>query len=265
MRLLADCGESPATLTPVAIETSGGLFVAALVASGRAVYAINPLATSRYRDRHRSSRAKSDAADAIVLANVLRTDIAQHRPLPDNSDELLALRVLTRAQQDAVWDRIRLTNRIRALLKQYFPAAIGAFDRGGRHRLDSAAARPSCGQHRHRRRHVCVDAHTVSRCCCDGPADPVASPPRPPACSSSCAPRRSTSHRRSRRRWACQLAALARPARCHLPQRRRSHRPGRGTVRRSRVSTDHRQLSRRRCVDRIPAAGRDRRRPASLP
>jgi hypothetical protein len=65
-------------LTPVAIESSTGLFVAALVASGREVFAINPLATSRYRDRYRdryrSSRAKSDAVDAIVLAKVLRTD-----------------------------------------------------------------------------------------------------------------------------------------------------------------------------------------------
>src|SRR3954453_1024630 len=96
VELLAACGEHPGELTPVAIESSKGLFVAALVASGRAVFAINPLATSRYRDRHRSSRAKSDAVDAIVLANILRTDRHQHRPMPAYSDEVLALRVLTR-------------------------------------------------------------------------------------------------------------------------------------------------------------------------
>ena len=55
--LLTAAGETSEELTPVAIETSKGLSVAALVASGRAMYAINPLATSRYRDRHRSSRA----------------------------------------------------------------------------------------------------------------------------------------------------------------------------------------------------------------
>jgi hypothetical protein len=141
VELLADCGETPSTLTPVAIEASKGLFVAALVASGRSVFAINPLATSRYRDRHRSSRAKSDSVDAIVLANILRTDAHQHRTLPGDSDDVRALRVLTRAQQDAVWDRVRMSNRVRALLKQFFPTAIVAFDRGGKHRLDSAACR----------------------------------------------------------------------------------------------------------------------------
>jgi transposase len=141
VELLATCGEHPGGLTPVAIESSKGLFVAALVASGRQVFAINPLATSRYRDRHRSSRAKSDAVDAIVLANILRTDRHQHRPLPSDSDEVRALRVLTRAQQDAVWDRVRMTNRVRSLLKQFFPGALGAFERGGKHRLDSSACR----------------------------------------------------------------------------------------------------------------------------
>jgi hypothetical protein len=34
-----------------------------------------------------------------------------------------------------------MTNRIRAVLRQFFPAAIDAFDRGGKHRLDSAACR----------------------------------------------------------------------------------------------------------------------------
>ncbi len=39
----------------VGIETDRGLFVAALVAAGYLVFAVNPLSTSRYRDRHASS------------------------------------------------------------------------------------------------------------------------------------------------------------------------------------------------------------------
>jgi transposase len=141
VEVLGEHGERADTLVPVAIETSNGLFVAALVASGRAVYAINPLAVSRYRDRYRSSRAKSDAVDAVVLANILRTDAHAHRPLPADSELVRSLRVLTRAQQDAIWDRVTATNRVRAVLRAFFPAAIAAFERGGKHRLDSAACR----------------------------------------------------------------------------------------------------------------------------
>jgi transposase len=125
----------------VAIETSKGLLVAGLRAAGRRVFAINPLAVSRYRDRYRSSRGKSDAFDAMVLANILRTDREAHRPLPADSLEVQTLRALTRAQQDAVEDRTALTNRVRALLKEFFPAALAAFERGGKHRLVSASAR----------------------------------------------------------------------------------------------------------------------------
>ena len=39
----------------VGTETERGLFVAAMVAAGYAVYAINPKAVDRYRDRHRQA------------------------------------------------------------------------------------------------------------------------------------------------------------------------------------------------------------------
>lgn len=125
----------------VAIETSRGLLVAGLRAAGREVYAINPLAVSRYRDRYRTSRGKSDAFDAMVLANILRTDRDAHRPLPADSVEIQALQVLTRAQQDAIWEKTALTNQIRSLLKAFYPTALAAFERGGKHRLDSPASR----------------------------------------------------------------------------------------------------------------------------
>ncbi|MEV1069993.1 transposase [Streptomyces sp. NPDC050263] len=74
LHLLAEHGDSPDDPIPVAIETSRGLLVACLQASGRRVYAINPMAVARYRDRHTVSRKKSDHQDAVVLANVPRTD-----------------------------------------------------------------------------------------------------------------------------------------------------------------------------------------------
>lgn len=111
----------------VGIETDRGLLVAALRAAGHRVFAINPKAVSRYRDRRAVSGAKSDPGDALVLADLLRTDRHAHRPLPADSVELAALRVLARAHQDAVWHRQQTANRLRSLLREYFPAALQAF------------------------------------------------------------------------------------------------------------------------------------------
>lgn len=71
---------------PVGIETPRGLLVAALRASGRRVYSISPMAVARYRERYSVSRKKSDHADAVVLANIRRTDAHAHRSLPNDSE-----------------------------------------------------------------------------------------------------------------------------------------------------------------------------------
>ena len=127
LQLLAAAGDSGQESIPVAIETSRGLLVACLRATGREVYAINPLAVSRYRDRHSVARKKSDAGDALVLAHILRTDQHAHRPLPADSDLAQAIAVLARAQQDAVWDRTCAHNKLRSLLREYYPGIIAAF------------------------------------------------------------------------------------------------------------------------------------------
>ena len=97
--LLAEHGDAPQDLIPVAIETSRGLLVAALRATGRPVYAINPMAAARYRDRHTVTRKKSDHLDAMVLANILRTDAEMHRVLPADS-ELSLFRSTPRSATD---------------------------------------------------------------------------------------------------------------------------------------------------------------------
>jgi len=78
--IVAEHAEDPANVV-VGIETDRGLLVGSLVAAGYQVYAINPLASSRYRDRHATSGAKSDPGDALVLADLVRTDRHKHRPL----------------------------------------------------------------------------------------------------------------------------------------------------------------------------------------
>jgi transposase len=96
--MLAEHGDTENDPIPVAIETARGLLVAVLRTGRRKVYAINPMAAARYRDRHSVSRKKSDPGDALVLANILRTDMHAHRPLPDDTDLTRAIAVLARAQ-----------------------------------------------------------------------------------------------------------------------------------------------------------------------
>ncbi|MGW0457424.1 IS110 family transposase [Streptomyces tendae] len=125
--LLTEHGDSEENPIPVAIETSRGLLVAVLRMGKRKLYAINPMAAARYRDRHSVSRKKSDPGDALVLANILRTDMHAHRPLPEDSDLGRAIAVLARAQQDSLWNRQQLANQLRSLLREYYPAALDAF------------------------------------------------------------------------------------------------------------------------------------------
>jgi transposase len=124
--LVADNAEDPAEVI-VGIEIDRGLVVASLVGAGYRVYAVNPLAASRYRDRHTTSGAKSDAADAKLLADLVRTDAHNHRPLAGDSDEASAIRVLARAHQSLIWMRQRQVNGLRSALRDYFPAALSAF------------------------------------------------------------------------------------------------------------------------------------------
>src|SRR5882724_10583300 len=125
--LLAEHGDSPDDPVPVAIETPRGLLVACLRATGRAVYPVNPMAVARYRDRHSVAGKKSDHGDAVVLANVLRTDLHAHRQLPADSELAQAIAVLARAQQDTVWDRTTAHNRLRSCLREYYPAFLAAY------------------------------------------------------------------------------------------------------------------------------------------
>ena len=127
LELLAEHGDQPDNRIPVAIETSRGLLVAGLQATGREVYVINPMAAARYRERTTTARSKSDAVDALMLANVLRTDRHQHRPMPADSDVVKAVAVLARAGQDATWSRQQISNQLRSVLREFYPAALQAF------------------------------------------------------------------------------------------------------------------------------------------
>lgn len=125
--LVADHVDDPGQVV-VGIEVDRGLWVTALAGAGYEVYAINPLAVSRYRDRHHLAGAKSDAGDAKVLADLVRTDRHNHRAIAGDSAEAEAIKVLARGHQNLIWARNRHTNALRNALREYYPAALVAFD-----------------------------------------------------------------------------------------------------------------------------------------
>jgi len=125
--LVGDHVEEPGEVV-IGIETDRGLFVTALVAAGYQVFAVNPMSTSRYRDRHSSSGAKSDPGDAKVLADMVRTDRHNHRLVAADTETVQAVKVLARAHQSMVWSRMRQANQLRSTLREFYPAALVAFD-----------------------------------------------------------------------------------------------------------------------------------------
>jgi len=112
----------------VGIETDRGPWVQALIATGYQVWAINPIQAARYRERHTSSGAKSDPGDAHVLAEIVRLDRAHHRPVAGDSALAEHVKVAARAHQTMIWTRQRTTNTIRSMLREYYPAALVAFE-----------------------------------------------------------------------------------------------------------------------------------------
>jgi transposase len=111
----------------VGIETDRGLLVGALVAAGYRLFAINPLSVDRYRDRQGTSGAKSDAGDARVLADIVRTDAHLHREVAGDTGLAEAIKLLARAHQSFVWERRRHANRLRSALREFYPQALQAF------------------------------------------------------------------------------------------------------------------------------------------
>jgi transposase len=178
--LLSHAGEDADAPIPVAIETPRGLLVAALRATGRRVFSINPMAVARYRERSLVSRGKSDHADAMTLANILRTDAHVHRALPADTELVQAIAVLARATQDATWRRTKASNELRSLLREYFPTFLHAFAAKTATNLASreARARSSRSPPRRRPRRSCP--RCVSLLLYAAPAVPATSRrPRP--------------------------------------------------------------------------------------
>ena len=159
----------------IGIETDRGPWVQALLAAGYRVYAINPLQVARYRERQTVSGAKSDAGDAHTLADMVRTDSHQLRPVAGDSEQAETIKVVARAHKTLIWERTRHTLRLRHTLREFFPAALVAFaDLTGADALELLAKAPdpasaarltitqiTAALKRARRRHVAAKAEAL--------------------------------------------------------------------------------------------------------
>jgi transposase len=104
-----------------------GLIVDALLEAGFSVVPIHPNVVKATRPRYRSHGGKSDASDAYLLADLLRTDGHRFKPLAPQSDDIRALRALVRGRDDLVATRVQLANQLRSLLQSFWPGAAEVF------------------------------------------------------------------------------------------------------------------------------------------
>ena len=111
----------------VALETSRGLLVYDLLCQGYQVYAINPKAVNRYKDRHVLSSAKDDRLDALAQAHLLRTDRHRFQPMAPAPEHYRLLDRMCLDLRKLIDEKTRLSNQITSCLKEYYPQAVGLF------------------------------------------------------------------------------------------------------------------------------------------
>ncbi len=108
------------------VETKNGLLVQFLLEAGFPVYPLNPKVVDY---RRKPSGAKSDPIDARLLANIGRSDLEQLKRLKPDTELIAELKILTRDQDTLIEESTRLTNKLTACLKEYYPAALGFFSK----------------------------------------------------------------------------------------------------------------------------------------
>jgi len=112
----------------IAVETNHGMAVEQMIALGYEVYPVNPKSSTRYRDRKAPSGVKDDELDAWSLADALRVDGHGWRRLMPDDPLVVELRLLTRDEVSLISQRTSFVNELQAALRDYYPAALAAFD-----------------------------------------------------------------------------------------------------------------------------------------
>jgi len=128
-QLRQDLGTSPSDCI-IGLETAHNLLVDFLWTRGyEQLYVIPPNVTRSARSRYRQSGARTDQSDALVIANLLRTDLPRLYPWQPDQPATRQLRTLVSRLAFLTQQSVRLANRLQAILWRYYPAATLVFDR----------------------------------------------------------------------------------------------------------------------------------------
>ncbi len=114
----------------VALELSKGPIVSALQKYDfLVIFPIDPTTLANYRKAFTPSGAKDDPTDAELALDLLLCHPDRFQALKPQSVEMRTLMTLVEQRRRLMNDRVRLTNRLRNALKQYYPQALEWFDR----------------------------------------------------------------------------------------------------------------------------------------
>lgn len=105
----------------VVLETSYGMLVERLLDAGYVVVPVNPDLVARRRG---PAKKKDDAEDARIACRIALDRFERLRVLVPHGEEAAELRAITRDDERASRDELRLLNRLRADLIATFPAAL---------------------------------------------------------------------------------------------------------------------------------------------
>ena len=117
----------PVDTVPVAVERPDGRLVDRLLEAGHPVVRVSPKAIKAWREAEVASGAKSDSADAAVIAEYLRLRQRRLSILEPFSEATRALRAVVRARDDLVHHRVAAANQLEACLDAYWPGAKQLF------------------------------------------------------------------------------------------------------------------------------------------
>lgn len=114
----------------VALELSKGPIVYALQKYDFfVIFPVNPSTLAKYREAFTPSRAKDDPTDAELALDLILRHPHRFKSLQPQSVVMRTLVSLVEQRRRLVNDRVRITNRLRNTLKQYYPQALQWFDR----------------------------------------------------------------------------------------------------------------------------------------